>query len=441
MFSLLSKVSAQFDDQRGPLRKEDLELPDFLKPKRGGSLEGEFPLRRSEMHSSDTSLYEGPTDRADTLNRSRKLSNSEENLDNLLLKQYRRSTRGKGSYAGSAVTPGKIPFMDQSFSQDGVMPTHLEAEDYFSTMERPYSPDFNDSHIMEKSLVDIGMSSSKESKSASTNFKKPAMPITKGKQEEQQTTGNERTMGGEPSTPVPKIRKSLLSKKRQSSRQSDMESTCSEVSSHASSESQALNSDDLNDTLLPPSVSENSDSSTCSVPRKLSQQQRTYVSKHGNVLSPKRPLRTSKTKLQHHSEKHPIVNSETAFGDDGSAKTLHSQVDKSLDHTHQESHRQHVSGSESDCMPYDQVGPSSRSTTPSPTTHDLVLFADSSAEESIEHSTEPPIPTPKRRASLLKMQKSFGDGGKKEKEGAEEVQAEAVVDTGDEYDDVQISFV
>ena len=33
VFALLSKVSSQFDDQRGPLRKQDLELPDFLKPK------------------------------------------------------------------------------------------------------------------------------------------------------------------------------------------------------------------------------------------------------------------------------------------------------------------------------------------------------------------------------------------------------------------------
>ena len=106
VFALLSKVSSQFDDQRGPLRQQDLELPDFLKPKTSAAaatttMDGEYPapLRRTDMHSSDTSLYEVNVDDAGSLERSRALSNSEERVDNLLMKQFRASSRNKKGYS------------------------------------------------------------------------------------------------------------------------------------------------------------------------------------------------------------------------------------------------------------------------------------------------------------------------------------------------------
>ena len=108
------------------------------------------------------------------------------------------------------------------------------------------------------------------------------------------------------------------------------------------------------------------------------------------------------------------------------------------------SRQRHVDSqdSESDCMLYDHMGPSSRSTTPSPTTHDLVLLADSGAEEECGEASSidsMPLPTPKRRSSLLKMQRSFGErsASSKGKEGDENTQKQQT-ENGDQ---VQISFV
>ena len=301
VFSLLSKVSVQFDDQRGPLRPQDLELPDFLKPcsSKGsgvgitsGPSRGEFPLRRTEMHNSDTSLYEPPRSvERQNLERLRKLSNSEEHLDSFGgtssgSKHYRRSI-SRAKISGIALPTGsnnntpvgvRIPYMDMSFSYDGVVPSHLEAEDYFSMTTRSASPDFTDPRLMDKCLHDIGMicdssrtSSGSNSSGGSKQFKLPATPPQRPlKTIVQEDNSSDCSKPGTPK-PAPRHRNRVTVPGPVAARRrnplaipsgprappaSDGESTCSEVSSVASSvERNSLNSEDLNSTLLPPSAS------------------------------------------------------------------------------------------------------------------------------------------------------------------------------------------
>jgi hypothetical protein len=339
----------QFDDQRGPLRPEDLELPDFLKPK-----PPEFPQRRSDMHNSDTSLYEPPnTEERNQIKNTRKLSNSEENLSNTsLVKHLRPSSRSNSSRLSlqgggtnvSATPGGKLTYMDMSFSHDGVLPSHLEAEDYFSHQIRSASPDFTDHRLMEKSLADIGMTannsaekreafrqpaSQKEEKVAESNFPVPAPRSTKH--------------------PVPRRRRNIGAKSI-----SDKDSTCSEISDTA--EKNSLNSEDLNSTLLPPSVSTSEDDQ---------KNYRPYQATGGYIISPQRPLRPS-----------PQTERGKNTPSWQHALRKNSSSESSLDHR------------------------TSRSTTPSPTTHDLVLVAESSSDE---HQ----IPTPKKRQSIAQKPSSL----------------------------------
>lgn len=295
------------------------------------------------MHNSDTSLYEPPhSEERIKLERSRKLSNSEENLDNLS-KQLRRNSRSKssilvwgggggGSNHPTANTPsGKIPYMDMSFSHDGVVPSHLEAEDYFSMSLRSASPDFTDPRSMEKSLTDIGLRDKTSSRSSSSKqFRTPIGGNSRKLQTIQQDDST--TDNSKPNTPTPAPRQRQKNHKHkvpvvprrrnQAVRNfSDVESTSSEISDIASSttsERNSLNSEDLNSTLLPPSVSTSdvSGDDQYSTPTHSSVQQQPHYIKHnkpylasnGKVLSPKRPLRIS-PKLTHSSSSSSSVTS------------------------------------------------------------------------------------------------------------------------------------
>lgn len=146
--------SHRLDDQRG-LTAQDLELPEFLKDKNEelnqrrrssdhATAGGETPARwrRRERRNSDSSLMDISPD-----NRRLSKSLSQDAFEDVVR-------------TASVQTPGthRIPYMDQSFSHDGLVPSHHDAENYFSQQqEGPASPNFNDSHLMERSLHDIGM--------------------------------------------------------------------------------------------------------------------------------------------------------------------------------------------------------------------------------------------------------------------------------------------
>jgi hypothetical protein len=148
-----------------------LELPDFLKVGQSAddsSLDqmcsnenGGFPLRRTELHNSDSSIR----DLNITSRLSRMSSRSQEDLNDTQLSvdshctmdRSLRCALGSPASVSSVSLSNKLPFMDRSFSKDGVMPSHKDAENYFSNAnEGSNSPDFNDSRIGDISLRDIG---------------------------------------------------------------------------------------------------------------------------------------------------------------------------------------------------------------------------------------------------------------------------------------------
>ena len=140
--------SRQLDDQRG-ISTLNLEMPDFLKiPDNDNGTQPK--LRRTELHNSDSSLYEKVID-------SRRLSRSQEGLN--VLSRTNSINVSERSHHSGGDSPHKISYMDQSFSKEGVVPSHLEAEEYFSQIEAfTDSPEFGNS-----SLRDIGIYNSQRS--------------------------------------------------------------------------------------------------------------------------------------------------------------------------------------------------------------------------------------------------------------------------------------
>ena len=100
--------------------------------------------RKRERRNSDSSMLDFMTE----ANPKQRCSLSQEALD------LNSSIYSIHSQHGAAIS-----FTNQSFSQDGVVPGHNEAEMYFSSQAdgTTAEPNFNDSHIMDKSLVDIGI--------------------------------------------------------------------------------------------------------------------------------------------------------------------------------------------------------------------------------------------------------------------------------------------
>jgi hypothetical protein len=114
LFELLSRAQSQrLDDQRG-LSFDRFELPDFLKT-------------------------DQPTNKLRKGNIKAPLGHN--------LHQIRSITPG----------PGDISFMDDSFSQDCVLPSHADAENMFSGDGHVTStPDFDNPLLMKKSVRDLG---------------------------------------------------------------------------------------------------------------------------------------------------------------------------------------------------------------------------------------------------------------------------------------------
>lgn len=68
--------------------------------------------------------------------------------------------RSISSFKTFGASTEKLASFDQSFSQEGILPSIADAESYFHCQRPPSSPNFDDSHLMERSLYDIGLNSS-----------------------------------------------------------------------------------------------------------------------------------------------------------------------------------------------------------------------------------------------------------------------------------------
>lgn len=150
------------DDQRG-LTPADFELPEFLKVSQengnraaelvnGGDYGTKAKLRRTDLHNSDSSIY-------DTINDETRLSRSFSRSQDKLPVTWQQSEDSQSMRSFKSFgSPQKIPFMDQSFSQEGLVPSHFDAEEYFShSLVQSNLPDYDDSRLMDKSLRDIGL--------------------------------------------------------------------------------------------------------------------------------------------------------------------------------------------------------------------------------------------------------------------------------------------
>ncbi|CAH1783813.1 unnamed protein product [Owenia fusiformis] len=134
VFDLLSEAqSKRFDDQRGLLGK-NLELPDFLKPKK---------RPKSDYVVGYTNKIPNMNSKSDTL-----------------LKRATDVNLPKESDSNDSEFDDNLKFADVSFGPDGVVPSHTEAELYFanSYMFPPGTPDCNDSRVMDGHRANLGSS-------------------------------------------------------------------------------------------------------------------------------------------------------------------------------------------------------------------------------------------------------------------------------------------
>lgn len=139
------------DDQRG-LTPKDLELPDFLKvtpsTDEGGRLSRNSSLRRSTMHHSDSSINKAAEREQHT---PQMLSCSQDALQ--------LSMDASSSNSPSSDGDLSLNHSNKSFSSAGMVPSHEEAELYFSrTHDEPPSLKVRDSP--RKFFPEIGTPSS-----------------------------------------------------------------------------------------------------------------------------------------------------------------------------------------------------------------------------------------------------------------------------------------
>ena len=353
VLALLSKVSSQFDDQRGILRKEDLEMPDFLKPK-------PTPASRTPAPALT--------------------SKSADNFDDVVIGGHAMSmqTPVKSSDPHEELTPTRFPFMDASFTGDGHVPSHVAAESLFSTRDDDDEDDvddvvdFNTSGLMERSRVDIGLlggdvtSSVKASRNCVTSSRdedrqdgKPSvyraliLPATAEKHDDDvrrnHVTDSQRMTQSASNTPVPRPRAAQRAVRSRHSH-ADTESTCSD----ASGQGHSTHSSDLDSTLMPPS----DDDSVAGVGRQPTTPR--------GVLS----IDPSRQKF------YPATSPRTA------RRTLvASIVSPRLQRPHKDHHQAPTSPRSPLTSQTKFNIPSSRGSTPSPTTHDLVVAASSSSAD------------------------------------------------------------
>ena len=163
------------DDQRG-LAPQDLQLPDFLRET------GDDTLRLIGRESAPAALgrdtSESPSTSPGKQNRDfmSEIDDYIENINENFAAYTRDSTstpiktststpritnddgRTVQNFRTFGGTPsGKLKFSDKSFSEDGIVPSHEDADNLFQ-VSAPDNVDFDDPHLTDKSLKDIGFS-------------------------------------------------------------------------------------------------------------------------------------------------------------------------------------------------------------------------------------------------------------------------------------------
>ena len=405
---LLTRVqSHRLDDQRG-LTRDQLELPDFLKinkdrdPGRqsvGPDLERSTPRTR-ERRNSDSSLLDVDVNRRI----SRSLSQEKVSVD--------VGQRSPGIY--SSPVSNRIPYMDQSFSHDGVVPTYNDAEEVFSHARNfPGSPDMNKSWH----------STAGQGQNGVNNLNvKATTPITK--------------------LPVklsPRVHKPEVAKRR----------TGKLYSHNLNSKDRTQPDDDIDLTVRPlspdgsaklpppphmPSEGALTDVEIANYPPPtplLGQrdgQPNGAVPNHRNRGTPPQP-----------PPRRTLTTPKKFLAPSALANTVQKNlINASHNHVHQTSTSSEQSHhSDSTTTTNRSLSPAS---TPSPTTHDLVLEADSSSPESGK-SSKPTKPTPPPRPS---KRGTCGSGSSTD-EGGRQVKKTLVFEKKDpepsENTDMQVSYV
>lgn len=161
-----------FDDQRG-LAPQDLELPDFLRESvpddevfKGresapGALSGGEDQRQMIRPSSDPVISSRgyiEKEHDNFVEYSREFASERHSAPFIRTKVPKRSARHRNRHyrlIESSVHEDPIQSSNQSFSQDGILPSEADAESLFQTSVQE-NPDFNDPFLTDKSLTDIG---------------------------------------------------------------------------------------------------------------------------------------------------------------------------------------------------------------------------------------------------------------------------------------------
>jgi len=134
MLDLLKRVqNRQYDDQRGTSLTAFKEMPDFLRESDDNNVE---QLIVDEEFSDKCALEESRIE----------------------VCRHRDTDINSGVHL--SLSPAQVVQQNATFSDEGYIPSHENAEWYFSCISRDIpSPDYSDPRSMEKSVCDIGMES------------------------------------------------------------------------------------------------------------------------------------------------------------------------------------------------------------------------------------------------------------------------------------------
>lgn len=356
---MLSRANRQMDDQRGVSIK-GLELPEFLRVTKGqNDKRSSSGLSQLDKTQSDPAL-------STTAKEQDSDADSHSQLGNHVRMHSDASLHNNSFNPSVSPRSGRIPYADESFSQNGMIPTPNRATNYFSTTRSvPQSPNFEDSRLMEGNLKDIGLGSSFHTDLARSDslFRKSCsdVPIA------------ELPARLSPSArPVPQP--------RVPPRRNPPPAPASDSYSSQSSISSGVSEDDPDVTLIPPSDSNDEDDDKATIQEKAP------------IPAPR----------------HNPDSSRTLDGDkvgDAEVQSLMSQS-----------------------VPQNSAIDSPAGSTPSPTTHDLILEPDDSDPEHAPHTP----PQPPKRTSIMKNVSDRGEAKAKKS---------LVFDSSEANGDMLVSFV
>ncbi|XP_045189698.2 regulator of G-protein signaling 12-like isoform X2 [Mercenaria mercenaria] len=142
------------DDQRG-LAPQDVELPDFLRTTIDHDV---LPTGRESAPASISQEKVSLSTQKNTRNFMSEIDNYIESINENFAAYTRESTPVGKSPQTMEVKRLPVKSSDKSFSEDGIVPSNDEADIFFRVPSNSDGVDFNDPHLTEKSLKDIGFS-------------------------------------------------------------------------------------------------------------------------------------------------------------------------------------------------------------------------------------------------------------------------------------------